>query len=228
MFHATAQVIALENVAHGDSHTYKRDDDVDDEQANEIRSGWSLVAFCALTAACAVQAATWSLTGALESHDPSIYKEGSTWWIMETSNTGIGVKYSANGHAWTQGGSIYSGGLSWWKLYNGNSATAWAPDIHDWNGKAILFYAVSTFGSQNSAIGLATATSIVKGDWVDHGAYLTSKAGDNYNAIDPNFVVDASGQPWLTFGSCALLVDTSPDRPQHLETLWQLVPSGGR
>jgi len=160
-----------------------------------------LVALGALTAACAAQAATWTLTGALESHDPSIYKEGSTWWIMETSNTGIGVKYSADGHAWTQGGSIYSGGLSWWKAYNGNSTTAWAPDIHDWNGKAILYYAVSTFGSQNSAIGLATATSILKGDWVDHGAILTSKAGDNYNAIDPNFVVDASGQPWLTFGS---------------------------
>jgi len=146
-------------------------------------------------------AAPWALTGALESHDPSIYKEGSTWWIFETSTTGIGVKYSANGLAWTQGGSIFPAGLSWWNAYNGNTAGTWAPDIHDWNGKAIAYYAVSTFGSQNSAIGLVTATSIAKGDWVDQGAIITSRSGDNYNAIDPNFFVDTSGQPWLTFGS---------------------------
>lgn len=159
------------------------------------------IALSGLMATGSAAAATWTLSGALVSHDPSIYKEGSTWWIMETSNTGIGVKYSPDGHAWTQGGSIFSGGLSWWGQYNGNTAVAWAPDIHDWNGKAILYYAVSTFGSQKSAIGLATATSIIKGDWVDHGAILTSQAGNNYNAIDPNFVVDGSGQPWLTFGS---------------------------
>lgn len=146
-------------------------------------------------------AAPWTLTGALTSHDPSIYKEGNTWWIFETSNTGIGVKYSPDGHAWTQGVSIFPAGLAWWKAYNGNTTGIWAPDIHDWNGRAIAYYAVSTFGSQNSAIGLVTATSIAKGDWVDHGAILTSKTGGTYNAIDPNFFVDSSGQPWLTFGS---------------------------
>ena len=58
------------------------------------------------------RAAVWSLSGALGTHDPSIIKEGSTWWLFETSGAGIGVKYSANGHAWTQGVSIFGGGLS--------------------------------------------------------------------------------------------------------------------
>lgn len=146
-------------------------------------------------------ASTWTLTGALGTHDPSLYVEGSTWWIMETSDTGIGVKYSADGHAWTQGTSIFGSGLSWWKTYNGSSSVVWAPDIHVWNGKAILYYAVSTFGSQKSAIGLATASSIATGNWTDQGAILTSASGDNYNAIDPNFFVDKSNQPWLSYGS---------------------------
>jgi len=160
---------------------------------------------CILTTLATVQsgarAAVWSLSGALGTHDPSIIKEGSTWWLFETSSSGIGVKYSANGHAWTQGVSIFGGGLSWWHQYNGNTAGTWAADIHDWNGKAICYYSVSTFGSRNSAIGLVTASSIATGNWVDQGPVLTSSSSNNYNAIDPNFVVDTSGQPWLAFGS---------------------------
>ena len=161
---------------------------------NGLAGGIALLALSA-------HAATWTLSGALTTHDPDIYKEGNTWWIVETSNTGIGVKYSADGHAWTQGVSIFGNGLSWWGQYNGNSKSVWAPDVHVWNGKAILYYAVSTFGSQKSAIGLTTATSIATGNWVDQGAVLTSAAGNNYNAIDPNFFVDNAGQPWLTYGS---------------------------
>jgi arabinan endo-1,5-alpha-L-arabinosidase len=146
-------------------------------------------------------AAVWTLSGALTTHDPDMYKENNTWWIVETSDNGIGVKYSPDGHAWTQGVSIFGSGLSWWKPYNGNTNSVWAPDVHDWNGKAILYYAVSTFGSQNSAIGLATASSILTGNWVDQGVVLSSASGNDFNAIDPNFFVDSSNQPWLTYGS---------------------------
>jgi arabinan endo-1,5-alpha-L-arabinosidase len=163
-----------------------------------------LVAAFVLASLCLVTiayASFWQLWGELVTHDPTIYKEGSLWWIAETSDSGIGIKYSPNGHTWTQGIPIYGDGLSWWKSYNGNSDSTWAGDIHDWNGRAICFYAVSTFGSQNSAIGLTTASSIIKGNWSDKGAVLTSDNSTPYNAIDPNFVVDESGLPWLAFGS---------------------------
>lgn len=162
---------------------------------------WAAVGCLALASSFNAGATTWTLTGAVVTHDPSVYKEGNTWWITETSDTGIGVKYSPDGRAWTQGVSIFGGGLSWWGQYNGNSKTVWAPDIHVWNGKAIMYYAVSTFGNQKSAIGLATASSIAQGNWTDKGVVITSALGDNFNAIDPNFVVDKSGQPWLSYGS---------------------------
>jgi arabinan endo-1,5-alpha-L-arabinosidase len=40
----------------------------------------------------------------------------------------------------------------------------WAPELKFYNGKAWLYYAVSTFGSRVSAIGLASTTSISSGN----------------------------------------------------------------
>ncbi|HEY2735447.1 MAG TPA: arabinan endo-1,5-alpha-L-arabinosidase, partial [Polyangiales bacterium] len=70
-------------------------------------------------------------------------------------------------------------------------------------------YAGSVFGSNHSVIGLATNTTLNQKDaaykWVDQGLVIESnKTGgpsDNWNAIDPNFVKDESGNSWLVFGS---------------------------
>lgn len=81
----------------------------------------------------------------------------------------------------------------------------WAPDISFFNNKWHLYYAVSSFGSQESAIGLATNTTLDPKtpdyQWVDQGEVLRSHAGDPWNAIDPNLVLDENGEPWLAWGS---------------------------
>jgi arabinan endo-1,5-alpha-L-arabinosidase len=163
-------------------------------------------AACALGALLApAQAAPWTLSGAIGTHDPNIYKTSSTWWIFETTdNGGIGVKYSADGHAWTQGLPIFPGGLAWWSSYlpAGKTAMVWAPGCGEYAGNGYCYYAISSFGSQKSAIGLTTsAGGIASGQWVDQGAILTSKSGDGYNAIDPAFVLADNGDPYLVFGS---------------------------
>jgi arabinan endo-1,5-alpha-L-arabinosidase len=170
------------------------------------RNRWSRV-LCVLSFAAAIvssaSAASWSLTGSLGTHDPSIIKEGSTWWIFETA-PGIGVKYSSNGTAWTQGVKLFASKPSWWSTYvPGQSGTdVWAPDIQKFGSRTYCYYSISTFGSNTSAIGLTSCSSIATGDWRDDGLVISSKSGTNaYNAIDPNLTVDASGAPWLVFGS---------------------------
>lgn len=67
----------------------------------------------------------------------------------------------------------------------------------------MLYYAVSVFGSQASAIGYATSSTMEYGSWTDHGATgVSSTSSKPYNAIDPNLVQDASTSAYsLNFGS---------------------------
>jgi arabinan endo-1,5-alpha-L-arabinosidase len=74
------------------------------------------------------------------------------------------------------------------------------------NGTYYLYYAVSSFGSNNSTIGVATNRTLHPGSpdfkWADHGPVVESVAGrDMWNAIDANLAFDEKGTPWLTFGS---------------------------
>ena len=79
----------------------------------------------------------------------------------------------------------------------------WAPDISYFGGVYHLYYAASTFGSNKSCIGQATRAALDSGSWADQGMVLCSNMGetDNWNAIDPNVVIDDAGTPWLAFGS---------------------------
>jgi arabinan endo-1,5-alpha-L-arabinosidase len=64
-----------------------------------------------------------------------------------------------------------------------------------------MYYAVSSFGSQDSAIGLATSSTMEVGSWTDLGATgVASTSAKPYNAIDPNLILVGSTY-YLNFGS---------------------------
>ncbi len=81
----------------------------------------------------------------------------------------------------------------------------WAPDIVRLNGQFYLYYAVSSWGSFQSAIGLATNPVLDPKDsaykWTDRGIVVTSSGTDDLNAIDPGVISAPDGTLWICFGS---------------------------
>ena len=66
----------------------------------------------------------------------------------------------------------------------------------------MVYYSVSTFGSNESAIGLASCDDIKdEQSWRDDGLVLNSTTSNNYNCIDPCLVQDTEGKLWMSFGS---------------------------
>jgi len=141
--------------------------------------------------------------GSTYAHDPSrITKQGNTYYVFYTSQ-GIVEKTSTDLRNWTDVSPIFPGGPPAWtsNAVPGFTGFFWAPDVIYLNGTNYLYYAVSTFGSQVSAIGLVTTTNLATGPWIDQGAVIQSANGSSYNCIDPCPLVDTNGLMWLTFGS---------------------------
>ena len=157
-----------------------------------------------------------SITGV---HDPVVIKEKDTYYLFNTGGSrgggagggSIPVRTSKDMINWTNVGFALEPGLPAWvrtELPNsGNSA--WAPDISFFNGEYHLYYAVSSFGSRNSVLGLATTKTLDRSSpdyqWVDQGmvlrSYDTAEHRDDWNAIDPNLVIEGGTNVWLTWGS---------------------------
>ncbi len=168
----------------------------------KVFSKITAVFFLLLPAALNAQVYVNPLLGNINVHDPSgIIKEGNTYYVFYTGNL-IPHKTSPDRITWTEAGPTISS-PGWFKTYvpNNNDTDVWAPDISYRGGKYWLYYAVSTFGSNTSAIGLATSPTLNPAQWKDQGMVIRSISGNNYNCIDPSAFQDSDGALWLVFGS---------------------------
>ncbi|EKD12868.1 uncharacterized protein L3040_007025 [Drepanopeziza brunnea f. sp. 'multigermtubi'] len=138
--------------------------------------------------------------GACWAHDPALIRRDSDGLYFKFNTAGnveIATSTSLNG-PWTLQGFVFTAGSS---LDNPGNKDLWAPDVSLVNGVYHMYYSASTFGSQVSAIGLATSPSMDPGTWTDRGAVgIASKPGKPYNAIDAN-LIPVGSEYYMNFGS---------------------------
>ncbi|MGH7988791.1 MAG: family 43 glycosylhydrolase, partial [Limisphaerales bacterium] len=111
-------------------------------------------------------------------HDPStIVKCKDEFWIFYTGR-GVPSYHSKDLIKWERGPAVFTNAPIWvaqtipqnrWMYY-------WAPDIIHLGNRYLLYYAVSVFGRNTSAIGLATNPTLDPNDpkfhWTDQGIVI--------------------------------------------------------
>ena len=142
-----------------------------------------------------------TVTGDTGTHDPTVVKTPSGGYLVAYTGANIQLKTSTDRTAWRNAGAAFPSGASWTTGYTGGGNVLWAPDLSYHNGQYYMYYAASSFGSSHSGIFLATSTTGASGSWTNRGLVIETTTSSNYNAIDPNLIVDPAGQWWLSFGS---------------------------
>lgn len=153
------------------------------------------------------------LQGDILIHDPSMIKQGDTYYLFSTGDSrgivnqgNIQIRKSADMITWEYVGTVFSATPEWiTRVLGFRPKSIWAPDISYFNGKYYLYYAGSGFGTNNSVIGLTTNVTLDPASpdyrWIDRGEVIRSTVSDKWNAIDPQLSFDAGNHPWLSFGS---------------------------
>lgn len=136
-------------------------------------------------------------------HDPSnIVKVGDRYYTFYTSN-GVECAYSTDLCTWRKGSRIFPSGFpSWITQYVPEfGGHFWAPEVVYMNNKWHVYYSCSSFGSRQSAIGLATSPSLTNPNWQDQGMVVYTNNSSNHNAIDADVMRTSDGKAYLIYGS---------------------------
>jgi arabinan endo-1,5-alpha-L-arabinosidase len=164
------------------------------------------IAFLILILGAKISCAQDSLFTNIPAHDPVMIRQDGTYYVF-TTGRGISVWSSKDMENWKKEKPVFASPPEWAvKAVPGFKGHIWAPDIALHNGLYYLYYSISTFGKNRSCIGLATSKTLDPRSpdyrWTDHQQVVESVPGrDEWNAIDPNFILDQNQQPWLSFGS---------------------------
>ena len=171
-------------------------------------------------------------TEAVLAHDPVMAEENGKYYLF-TTGPGITVWVSEDMETWMRRPAVFDPFPAWVPVTIPNFAGhMWAPDIYHHNGLYYLYYSVSAFGKNTSAIGVATNPTLDSENpayaWIDHGKVIQSFPGiTNWNAIDAQVIDDENGVPYFCFGSFwsgLKIGEMMPDR-LSLKDYWADLPT---
>jgi hypothetical protein len=143
------------------------------------------------------------VSGSLGTHDPTVIEEDGVFYTLQTGPR-LPAKRSTDLRAWQDDGrALGASNPAWVGREVPEASDLWAPDLSFFGGQYHVYYSASSFGSNSSCIGHATRARMSTGSWSDQGSVVCSNHGsnDNWNAIDPNAIVDQNGNAYLVFGS---------------------------
>lgn len=143
-----------------------------------------------------------TVTGYTAVADPTMCKDSAGTYFVYSTAPGIQIITSTDRTAWTLEGTVWEDGDdTWTDTYTGTTnGNIWAPCCRIEDGTFYLYYAASSFGSQDSAIYFAKSTTGLPGSFTNEGLVLSSSSSVDYNAIDPALLIDGSNW-YLSFGS---------------------------
>ncbi|MEK7949004.1 arabinan endo-1,5-alpha-L-arabinosidase [Luteolibacter soli] len=151
-------------------------------------------------------------------HDPStVVTEGAEAWCLCTG-MGISLLHRENDGRWKREAPLFREYPAWHKTeVPENKGHLWAPDIIRLKDRWFVYYSVSSFGSNHSAIGLVTGKTLDPKSkdygWKDEGVVMRSRRADRFNAIDPAVILD-DGKLWMSYGSFwegIFLIELNPE-----------------
>ncbi|GAC1417745.1 MAG: hypothetical protein NVSMB62_08810 [Acidobacteriaceae bacterium] len=140
-------------------------------------------------------------------HDPSTVVRFHGRYFVYSTGRGLPFYSSQDGLTWTREESIFTEipKAVHATVPKNNGLDVWAPDILRVGDQFFLYYSVSSWGSFQSTIALATNTTLDPKDpkyrWVDRGIVVSSNGNEDLNAIDPGVILAPGGTLWICYGS---------------------------
>jgi arabinan endo-1,5-alpha-L-arabinosidase len=140
-------------------------------------------------------------------HDPSTVVRFHNKYYVFSTGRGAPFYSSPDLENWSREGSVFDSIPEdvHAAVPKNNGTDVWAPDIIRLNGQFYLYYAVSSWGSFQSVVALATNPVLDPKDpaykWTDRGVVVSSNGNEDLNAIDPGVIAAPDGTLWICYGS---------------------------
>src|SRR5665213_3142576 len=135
-------------------------------------------------------------------HDPSTVVRFHGRYYVYSTGRGIPFYSSPDGETWTREGSVFDKipDVVHAAVPKNDGSGVWAPDILRVGDQFYLYYAVSFWGSFQSAVAVMSNPVLDSKDaaykWTDRGVVATSDGVENLNAIDPGAMLAPDGTLW--------------------------------